>query len=173
MSIIHEALKKVQSNQPDNKNIFIKPPTPKSSVPCASPKNILTAQKPMRRPLFLLTGGLVLAALSGFSAYNLYLLSLSKSLVPTTNSNLVASGLPGAQRPNATITPKAPPKNELILSGIVQMDGKDFALINKEFYETGELVGEAKITKITAESIEILQNGKTQTIKVLRPQAIH
>ena len=61
-------------------------------------------------------------------------------------------------------------KGEILLSGIVLMDGKNFALVNKEFYEVGEKVEGATITKITSDSIEILQKGKTRTIKVIRPE---
>ena len=50
------------------------------------------------------------------------------------------------------------------------MDGKNFALINKEFYEAGEKVEGATITKISDDSIDILQKGKTRTIKVIRPE---
>lgn len=160
MSIIHEALKKVQSNRSESPSIINKPADDGK-----------TFQKPTA--FVLLLWGSVIFILVGLTFYNLYEythrikeMSSTKFYVPaTTVSPMTAAApalAPGVSAPEAK-------KGELVLSGIVEMDGKSFALINKEFYEVGESVEGAKITKITPDSIEILQKGKTRTIKVLRP----
>lgn len=165
MSIIHEALKKVQSNRSESPSIINKPAD-----------NGKTFQKPT--VFALLLWGSVIFILLGLTFYNLYEytrrikeMSATKFYVPVSSRS--ATTVSPLTTPAPALAPSVstpePKKGELILSGIVEMDGKSFALINKEFYEVGESVEGAKITKITPDSIEILQKGKTRTIKVLRP----
>jgi hypothetical protein len=187
MSIIHEALKKVQSERSENtktqNNIT---PTPKQApadsiissaalkTPAAVIKNFWTINK--------LLWALLLVILLGFTFYNLFAYNVR------TTENAIASSAVASIKPPATAniasihpstttvpiarTPMPPQakKGELILSGVVEMDGKNFALINNEFYETGETVEGARITRITNDSIDILQKNKERTIKILRPR---
>lgn len=164
MSIIHEALKKVQSNRSENPSPTNKP---------------VAVEKPFQKPnaFALLLWGFTTFILVSLTFYNLYEytrrtkeMSMTKFYVPASRPATLASAPDVATSALApSVSAPEPKKGELVLSGIVEMDGKSFALINKEFYEVGESVEGAKITKITPDSIEILQKGKTRTIKVLRP----
>lgn len=149
MSIIHEALKKVQSNRSENK------PQPQKS-------------KSISRIIVAL-GAVLILIICGISGYQVIKLANrnSDTLAPViTNATISTSPtLPVVNLP----PPSRTKRGQIFLTGIVIMDGRNFALINDEFYEEGEKVEGAKITKITDDSVDILQKGKTRTIKVIRP----
>ncbi len=186
MSIIHEALKKVQSNRAENsaaENPVRSTPKVLSSTTQTfsdkiKEKNAVIANKRFSKQEIFWT--ILIFSLGAVTFYNLseYTkrtaeISRTKIFVPTVTSAMVQSqtAIPSIAVPvsSSTPTPVLPKKGEIILSGIVEMDGKNFALINKEFYETGETVEGATITKISSDSIEISQKGKTRVIKILRP----
>ncbi len=180
MSIIHEALKKVQSNRSETKTLKDQaPPATAKSTPLPTGKATAPATP---KPATLLGSSLwaaVIIILCGFTFYNLYELKTRKNeLLAAKVPPVIEQALPAPITNAVVVTPIVPPppppvkpkKGEILLSGIVLMDGKNFALINKEFYEVGEKVEGATITKITDDSIDILQKGKTRTIKVIRPE---
>jgi type II secretory pathway component PulC len=184
MSIIHEALKKVQSSQSENKTL--KDPTATSSVhseltPVSNIKVVAPSVKNPPTVITLALWSILIVGVCGFTFYNLYELKNRKSEMaatpysptlaqtPLTQTTVVATQLPLIEQA-PVVAPVKIKKGEILLSGIVIMDGKNFALVNKEFYEVGEKVEGATITKITSDSIEILQKGKTRTIKVIRPE---
>lgn len=158
MSIIHEALKKVQSNRSENTSIVAKTTAEKRTIPQQS-KNSMHWWI------------LLVSVLAGITIYNLY--EYTRTTREMSATKFYASQLSVVANEPGTSTalpkPPQPKKDELILSGVVEMDGKNFALINNEFYEVGEKAAGRKITKITTDSVEILEKGKTRIIKVLRP----
>ncbi len=162
MSIIHEALKKAQLSQPENKIHISKAP--------------LTTENPSANNSVFWSCIILILCLATF--YNLYqyvhrVNEIAATKFHDTKLTIASSTITPLPVPIAvvkTLKPPQPQKGEIILSGIVEMDKKSFALINNEFYETGEMVQGAKITKITTDSIEILQKGQARTIKVLRPE---
>ena len=187
MSIIHEALKKVQSERSENtrtqNNIA---PAPKRALADSNISSAeLTAYTEITKNSWALNKrlwSLLLFILVAFIFYNLYKYNLRITKITIANSTMpsvqsLADKNTNSLYPSATTapvvrtpTPPQPKKGELILSGIVEMDGKNFALINNEFYEKGETVEGAKITRITTDSINILQKNKQRTIKILRPR---
>ncbi len=158
MSIIHEALKKVQSNRSENTSIVNK-------------TTANTTISPKQSNLSMHWWILLVSALAGITIYNLYEYTLTSREMAITKFSAGQLPVLSSETLGTTSLPKPPQpkKDELILSGVVEMDGKNFALINNEFYETGEKVSGRTITKITTDSIEVLEKGKTRTIKVLRP----
>ncbi|MCB9757284.1 MAG: hypothetical protein H6753_02525 [Candidatus Omnitrophica bacterium] len=186
MSIIHEALKKVQSERSGNTNAQNNPAT----TPKQSPSNSTTYSTILKTPLITnnswsinkLLWSLLLFILLSFTLYNLYSYNVRITKIAATDSDILSvqslvnqntnsNHPPAITDPAARIPmPPQPKKGELILSGVVKMDGKNFALINNEFYETGETVEGAKITRITTDSVDILQKNKLRTIKILRPR---
>lgn len=187
MSIIHEALKKVQSQRSENTSAQNNITPAQKRAPAESsisdtalnarpaiPKNLSTINK--------LLWSFLLFILLGFTFYNLYEYNVRITEIALTNSAITPVQPPAdkitdsTHPPETTVpitripTPSQPKKGELILSGVVEMDGKNFALINNEFYETGETVEGVKITRITTDSIDILQRNKHRTIKILRPR---
>ena len=171
MSIIHEALKKVQSNRSETKTL--KDPAVPSAPVAAAPKPMAAhAQKKPPTVTHLALWCLLIVGVCGFTFYNLYqfIMRTTEMAVAKYPAQTVSVSAPvAAPAPVVQAKPVPVKKGEILLSGIVLMDGKNFALINKEFYEVGETVEGATITKITVDSVEVLQKGKTRTIKVIRP----
>ncbi len=178
MSIIHEALKKVQSNRAekpisdDNSSPIKNPPLLKNNLFVG---NSTTSTPPRAKNINSILWGWFIFALLFVTFYNLY--EYRKQIEEAAKTKFSAQNLsepqPTKTTPVLTSTlPTAvqPRKGEIILSGIVQMDDKDFALINNKFYEAGEVVDDALIKKITSDSVEIIQKEKTRIIKVLRPE---
>ncbi|MCB9772582.1 MAG: hypothetical protein H6754_08550 [Candidatus Omnitrophica bacterium] len=193
MSIIHEALKKVQSNRSETQSDkdTLTPPVKIQSRPAAPlPKpaptpTTVVARKPFTYNIFVWC--FLILAISAVTFYNLYDFTVRTAGMSKTNfASTSIQPFPSqpSHTPNTpatqTITPQIPApivpqplqpqKGEILLTGIVFMDGKNFALINNEFYETGEMVEDGTITKITTDSVDITQNGLPRTIKVLRPK---
>lgn len=184
MSIIHDALKKVQSKRSENTTVQKKfapvakqPPTDSIIADTALKPRLTVPQNSWA--INRLLWSLLFVILLGFTFYNLYEYNVrtteiaiahssAQSLLDKNTNSIQPSVTPVAVA--HTPTPPQPKKGELILSGVVEMDGKNFALINNEFYETGETVEGAKITRITTDSINILQKNKHRTIKILRPR---
>lgn len=158
MSIIHEALKKVQSDRSENIPVLKPPPGQTKTLPEPSGISIWLWA-------FLTT------SLGAIGVYNFYQYTLITRQMATTKfyaSQAVVTPL-AVEKPAVTPKPPQAKKDDLVLFGVVEMDGKNYALINNEFYEAGEKAAGRTITKITTDSIEILEKGKTKTIKVLRP----
>ncbi len=161
MSIIHEALKKVQQSM---------------SIPQAKSEEmveVLTVPSPNipnKRPssLFLLTIGLIVLVGTGlyFSIpfRSSYLSLQSKPAVTARpNINVHTNTHPPVQAPNA------PPVSLLALFNLqgVMADGRhSVALINGNIYEEGALVNGARIIRIDLDSVTIERNGKQETISV-------
>lgn len=193
MSIIHEALKKVQSNRTETQSVkdSVTLPVTNANRPATPLSNTkFTTKTPAaRKPLTynILLWCFLILAISAVTFYNLYDFTVrttemskanfaSASVQPLTSQARHIPNTPATQiitpelpEPIASQPPQ-PQKGEILLTGIVFMDGKNFALINNEFYETGETVEDATITKITTDSVDIIQKGLSRTIKVLRPK---
>lgn len=196
MSIIHEALKKVQSNRSqNNKEEILLPKPPLQPAESASVQKIETpavgpsAKIPAKKfPFDLIVWGVVLTTLIGFLFFNLQefmnrlteIAAFNAAPKPAATVIVVPPVTPSVaiSPPVATVeapppappTPPAPPKRqkgELVLYGITFMDGKEFALINDGIYQVGDDVEGAKIDRITNQSVIVTQKGKTKILKVL------
>ena len=71
--------------------------------------------------------------------------------------------------PAASALRYAPPRNNLVLNGIMMNQNKMVALINGEIYEVGDYIGEQKVNKITLDRVE-LRDGDEATILSVRDQ---
>lgn len=158
MSIIHDALKKVQDQTPS---------------PAPSPSN--TAEKnngpsSQQIPVWLI---LTLIAVIVF----IFSLTITKTPPKTFPTDSVASqsspkaiSSPTTPSPN-TIESKPqttaiPSENLLRVEGVMDMGTKKVALINGNIYETGQTVQGKTITNITLEHIITMDNGVEQTLLV-------
>lgn len=177
MSIIHEALKKVQSDRLQNKEapaVLKEPEQPVTpAAPPVRPAPISTPERPQgpspavskRSPVERFVWSALIVSLAGFTFFNLA--ELTEQTVSTTQS--ATPSLPSALQQAASTDLAASSrrqKDNLILSGITLMDGKKFALINNGIYEVGDEVEDAVVTRITDKSVIVSQKGKTRILKV-------
>ena len=193
MSIIHEALKKVQANLQGLKsdptpasNVvplgehITPPPPPRPSqeataVPSVAerPKTIPVATetpaavtKKSQSVLPLILAFAILAA-AGWIAY---------PYIFGKKPELPKIALPMPQKPpqhlaQVKITPGAesPASNAPIvlnIQGVMENNGRTVALIDDKIYEAGDEIAGIKILSIDVEAITVLRNGTEETIRV-------
>lgn len=195
MSIIHEALKKVQSDRSQNKEgpEILKPegkPADRPSRPSAGEEDLSKAQPAaaVNRPRFAWDTFLwicIALLLSGMTFLNLYQYTARTAMMAALSFPSASIPFPAPYPeqkaaipvivsapeivPAPSPVPQAPPKPKkgaIILSGITLMDGKNYALINDGIYEIGDEIAGSKITKITSDSVELTHWGTTRTLKV-------
>ena len=171
MSIINDALKKTQNNlqKSDPKeasDVYKKiyqnnePQKDGTSAPHSQPgETKIKSGKIWHQSILaivciaLLLAGVLLAVL-------FYLIKESSS---TTSKNAVSSLK--LQHEKTKSSPPVDP-NVLKLDGIMLTSGKRSALINGEVYEMGEMVNGKKIVNIDADRVDLLENGRMETLKV-------
>lgn len=168
MSIIHDALKKTQSNlaktdQPQ--------PSPKKEDPnkkIIKPLDISSEQKPPPLPskskgkkyffLSLIFFLLIVVSLPLWKT-----VKFPTKTIPTAIDNisptkiLQSISLPEIKKPTET---------NLILSGTMMMDSKRVALINNEIYELGEYINGMKIININLKKVDLLNKDDIITLHV-------
>lgn len=184
MSIIHEALKKVQSQRTES-SVFDSVPAasekinspalPLSRAETRSEVNHQSAKKPVPGLSILwITLAIILAGAAAYYLRESRLLNENTPPLKNYPETAIPVKTPEAKSENSDqgktghlSGPSAQAPKEILLSGIVVMDGKKFALVNNNYYETGESVSGATITRITADSIDIIQDGRASTLKVL------
>jgi len=180
MSIIHEALKKVQSNRSQNNDLDILSESVEKSADFLShqPKKI-PANHPPKSAQTENTSSKKSRVLSAAFVWSLLILSLTVITFfnlfefSARNTELSSIAYPALAPASPSKVPSSlPPKMEIILKGIATIEHQNFALINDESYEVGEQIGEeagsAMITKINPDSVEIFQDGQTRILKVKR-----
>ncbi len=172
MSIIHDALKKVQDNFQRKPAANDGQQPPEKEKKKFSPFNALMA-------LILL----VAAFYFGYNqllkhwdrirmAFDLPNVKLNKIEIPkVTISTSTTEKKPRTLSENkATPVPIAQVATEteekLNIQGILSQGGKTVALINDKIYEEGDELGSIKILTIDSASISILRNGKEENVRV-------
>lgn len=163
MSIIHEALKKVQQSM---------------SIPQAKSEEmveVLTSpdKKIAQHPLspFLVAMGLVILVAAGlyfinmqkFAHLPLHWRGLTTKQVSLAKPAVAA--IPAVKMPQVPNAPP-PPLDPFNLQGVMADGSHSVALINDNIYEEGALVNDARIIKIGLDSVTIERNGKQETISV-------
>ena len=170
MSIIHEALKKVQlslRNRPGAPDAaaatIVGSMAPETSAPAAAPKSF-------NWPVILIS--LVVLGIGGYLVYQ------QSSKIPEVRS-FIAKVNPIPQRPLGPLA-KIPAKtsaaatantnkqthDEFSVQGIMSKNGSTVALINGKIYAKGDSIDGIKITNINEEAITLLRDGQEEKIRV-------
>ncbi len=169
MSIIHDALKRVQANlQKDRKH------TAPTGTETSSQETSTAEQPEQSRKLSpVLVIPLALIVLAG-SAWFIYQQALPyfpqlKTMVPKDFKGLKSFKLPEKQKdpqPLVKVALSSDNKNTLNVQGVLDNSGQSVALINGKIYEEGDTVSGVKILKIGVDVIRILRNGREEELKV-------
>lgn len=186
MSIINDALKKVQKNieKNDPPAPILTPPTlgrdqdsplpqPRinksllntdTALPLTNPKPLPKAQPATTRPSS--EPSVVKAALSlpGERRYQKIIIGLCSSICLIL---IFLIGylfyIFGVSRPEED---RRSSPNRIVIQGIMARDDKNVALINNEIYEVGQTIQGRKIISISADSIQVSHRGKIKTLQV-------
>jgi type II secretory pathway component PulC len=196
MSIIHDALKKVQQGRnpktpstPETDYLYdtLSPDQKAEQADQASIKN--NAPKPsvvkkINSLLAMLCAILITIAIFGFIFQQFrqdipkftkwirvsYCQLLHKKILPDFQTRAPEDLKPLAQltvsAPAASNTAKTPPPLTLNIHGVMANDSGNLVLINDRVYQEGDTVEGAKIVKINLDSITIINDGKEETISV-------
>ena len=194
MSIIHDALKKVQQGlnfKPEE--VPVSPPT---AAPSASgylyetpppietlPPSEAADQKPpiknkIKSTLAATCALLITVAIT--IAAGEYIYQQFQNNIPTVQRFakksflLIHKKMSPKTRPSAdlkplaqlTIATKSPTPVTLDIHGIMSNESGNLVLINDQVYQEGDEIDGAKITKINLDSIKVINNGVEQTILV-------
>ena len=158
MSIIHDALKKTQTNlhtanpvtaspRPTNPNSMASPQ--QKSEPLISP-SVKTSDAKM-----IVFISIVLILVGIFAAYLVNLL-LSSSKSPVSQTPMVKQKNPVYKLD----------KGAIVLSGTMMMGDRQVALINDDIYEIGDTIQGKKIIDISLKEVQLEENGRVTTISV-------
>ena len=175
MSIIHEALKKVQANlqnQPPAapEQITGQPPAePAAEKQQAEDKAAQPPQKTKTPFPLLITLVFISTAIAAlWFIVPPTMRHISPLLNHLRNTIKTYSIVPAAKKPDQPpariMIPSVPPVFNV--QGVMTNNGSTVALINGKIYERGDELGGAKITGIAAEAITISRNGAEETIPV-------
>ncbi|MBF0388104.1 MAG: hypothetical protein HQL20_09680 [Candidatus Omnitrophica bacterium] len=184
MSIIHDALKKVQSKTPSP---VVTPPAPANaatSVPGKGPTGNAPTDNSWSSLTILMAAVLTVAVVVIFAV----ILKLAndttkhapRAVIPTstepaanTQKIPAVTDSTGPSTPATVPQPAEPPatkplakNNSLKIEGVMDMGGKMVALINGEVYEEGQTVSGNLITMITFDSITIMENGTKKVLPI-------
>jgi len=153
MSIIYDALQKVQKNITQEKSP-LQPETLKNSPPA----------KGKTRPIFIYVLVVFFGLTLGNFAYN-FLNHRLKKIVPTPSRTSTA-----IKQTAVTINPKieeptnpSPLTSEptLVLNGVFFEQGEGYALINNKIVRLGDEIEHAKVKEITIDGVMLDLDGKT------------
>ncbi len=187
MSIIHDALKKVQQNldKKTDEDIIV---IPSQNPVTPQPSKSLTGRE---TPWLMISLALIIIATSVFFIYK-QLNTLSPSfrtwmhtaskkteqIIPAVikASPKAAAVTPMAQvivapaavktdQPAAAVTTTMPPQTLNVL-GVMAQGNQNLVLIDDKVYQEGDTVDGVTIVKITINEIQVLNNGKAETIPV-------
>lgn len=135
MSIISEALKKVE-NSSENRPQLLGPPEP--------------GKKGIHRLVVFLLAALAI----GIGLFK----TLTTRHTPTEQQSSFVIPIPEIRQ--AAFVPAPLEDEKLIqLTGIALMEGKNFAIINGDVFQEGDKVGGAKLVKITQDEVTIDREG--------------
>ncbi|VAW12670.1 hypothetical protein MNBD_BACTEROID05-845 [hydrothermal vent metagenome] len=187
MSIIHDALKKAQTNleKETGKSFSITDDKlyQTESIETLS-ENISANNRPQEKPnstkKILLTGIFItLLITTSIAIYSLWSpnknTSLSLPTIVQINSpepikpikNVTDKITARPQTPKRVIRKPISNNSQILINGTMLMGGKHVALINGEIYEVGETIQNQKITNITLKNVEITNSlGEVTTLSV-------
>jgi hypothetical protein len=188
MSIIHDALKKVQEK---NAKEAQRLPQAEAPRPAAAATPPTTAQRPRENPFTIALLGILIIGILAFGilsnipkpphkgiAISAYQIPISKNETPALSP--LPATQPVAAKPVEAHAPAEPkpqvdPNDALAsirIEGIMDMGkGKRVALINGNMYEEGQTIYGQPITQVTLDSVTIVDNGKERIfpVKPLKP----
>ncbi len=186
MSIIHDALKKVQDKNAREAHAKSPAPTPPPAAQTTTSAAVTRPDRENRLVILLLgtliIGILIFAIITNMPKRPTEQVIITASQIPITNRQPVPQ-LPPAQKPLAATAPapaplpaqpKASPEDPfamLRVEGIMDMGGeKKVALINGNIYEEGQTIYGRIIAQITLDSVTIVDDGKKRTFPVNPPK---
>lgn len=168
MSIINDALKKVQQNLDRYK---------KPGTPSPRPAEPVTKDHiPNFSKVIILGSFLVSLTVLGFifmsKPKNASLTPVQEASMPHGSSEPAAKTVvpPAASKGLADQNDKAS-KNRIVgltLNGIIKMDENYVALINNKIAKQGDTIGDKKILSISESEVKIFFNGETATLRLGR-----
>jgi hypothetical protein len=186
MSIIHDALKKVQKSMQKNTQA-VAPDVHEASIVSPNPAEPVSSsqRKPYPISITFLIAGTISVALVGIALvwhFNLLKLKtepqplakivISAAPTPAPIPFVQTAATPPAEIPVDVPPPAAPaPKEEptvLNVQGIMANQNSNVVLINNEIYEEGAVVNGYKILKISLNAIAVEHDGKKETITIKR-----
>ncbi len=193
MSIIHDALKKVQVNLSSQNDA----PSPSQGRPASFSEQKTQIQKnpapddpqpeaprpkvkmPLSSRFLWFSIFLALLPIAAIAASRIFTESRATAQIQkgtprqTESPNILVikpaspPPMPSVVRDTKIPLIPVPPRTEIILAGIVNIDGQNMALINNEYYAEGETVGGVKLLTITGSSVDVLlPDGTTRTLKL-------
>lgn len=167
MSIIHQALKKVQDKLSENSN----------QQPISAQQQINPQQRQWLRLVILillpiLTGGSIWFMLRQVQPVlkdnpSIQLPKISLPIVTTNTSQPKKQPPATVSSPNNTST-ENPDSTDLLIQGIMMQGNSRIVLINNNIYQTGDLVNNMKILVINSDSIIVDNAGQQTTYKLNR-----
>ncbi len=195
MSIIHEALKKVQANlqgrqesAPSASPSESTQPPPIAQIPVANtpipselppPGESLTQSVPEAKKHSFKFLHIVLPLLIAASLWFCYrqvehyfpgLVPPIKSLIKLPQMPKIPLAHPAPKTVTALPKTEQPsqsdPANVLKLQGIMSKNGTNIAIINNKIYEQGSEINGVKILQIDMNAVTILKDGKEETLTV-------
>lgn len=173
MSIINEALKKAQKDlkRKDAQvsvetQTWVQPPAPQAAAAAvfASPS---PGQKKKGWRTVILWEILALAVIGAvlFVLQPRIFDALEEGNIP---ASAAAAGPAAAQAQASTVPASAPivrvvrpPKNAMVLNGIMKIENRWMALINDEIYEEGDYIKNKRIDKISSEGVTLVEGKRT------------
>lgn len=178
MSIIHDALKKAQTNLEkgvENKYSFSDKESQTTGITNTPPESLqpsntsATENKNNKTSRsFLLLNILIILFTIGSIAY--FIFNSNSKISLNLSFPFQKEGISKPETPISTqeiSTPRKTVLTKIALNGTMLMGVKQVALINGEIYEVGEKIGEEILSKIALQSIELTdQEGNIRTISV-------
>ena len=157
MSIIHDALKKVQQS------------TPAQPAPVAAPDPAvreIIVKKPLNIPLL---GGIICVVMIMIAVL------LQPAAKPPAATPAAPAPAPAAvvNAPADAVQPAPPqvaaladPLSTIQIEGVMDMDGKKVVLISGNIYEEGQTIKGAIITRITFDTLTVTRDGQEHNLPV-------
>lgn len=163
MSIIHDALKKVQSKKQNAiilEEIVLQPGEP------------LPAEPPQKTPkkknfLAIILLGLVCIVVSAMF-FLLFRLIIATNPAPKLISNEIKQKISDKTKTVAQMLPAPHDEPGIKVEGVMQMENKILALIDGDVFEEGQQVRQKTISKITLDSVTLtdIKTGATEILPV-------
>jgi len=161
MSIINEALKKTQTR--------LQQKTPQALASGLPNSNKVKEEKSTWLLIAVILISIGFLGCAGMLIFVVrYAHRPATGISPKQEVSLPAPKTTIAQPAPAPTKKKIKPQNfyaDLTLEGIVFLDGEQLALINDQYFKTGDRIGDKKILNISKDSVEIYHRGKVITLK--------
>lgn len=182
MSIINDALKKVQSSL-ENKDAAVPPPLKtltiiereqkKKQEESLAQKRSSPPPKLLKISFFIFLFACLALAFLYFSDYFKKRSSPPKfpqisTLTKSINQKITSlSFQPSSSVSNEnTSSPKKMPPKNFVLRGIITKNNHQAALINDDIYEEGSMIGETKVVSISSQEVKLLDGDQTITLRI-------